>query len=144
MSGNERYDSGARPYDVMPGTAPVTDAPAYGYATPPVPWGSVRTDRVPPNAGTVVVAWVLTVFTGFYLLPWAIAATRGKSDRWPIFWITFLFGWTGIAWLITLVWSCLPHRVMRLSPIPMPPGWYPQADGTHAFWDGMRWTGHRA
>jgi len=147
MSENERYDSGARPDDVMPVAAPVRDdAPAYGYgyATPPVPWASVRTDQVLPNTGTVVVAWVLTVFTGFYLLPWAIAATRGKSDRWAIFWITFLFGWTGIGWLITLIWSCLPHRVVRLGPIPMPPGWYPQADGTHAFWDGMRWTGHRA
>ncbi|RYG65267.1 superinfection immunity protein [bacterium] len=94
--------------------------------------------------GTVLVAWVLTVFTGLYLLPWAIAATRGKSDRWSIFWVTFLFGWTGIGWLIALILSCLPHRLVRLAPVPTPAGWYPQSDGTHAFWDGMRWTGHRA
>ena len=29
----------------------------------------------------LVLAWVLTVLTGGYLLPWAIAVTRGKIGR---------------------------------------------------------------
>ena len=143
MSANDRYDSGARPYDLP--SAPVPhDAPAYGYATPPMPWAPVRTDQVQPSGAAVVVAWLIVIFTGFYLLPWAIAATRGKADRWPIFWVTLLLGWTGIGWLICLIWSCLPHRTIGVGAIPVPPGWYPQADGSHAFWDGTRWTGHRA
>lgn len=156
MSGNDRYDSGARPYD-LPGEPVAYGAPAPVYGTPPparpvsdgpavppIAWATVRSDQVMPSGATVVVAWLVVVLTGFYLLPWAIAATRGKGDRWSIFWVTLLLGWTGIGWLICLVWSVLPHHLVRIAPLPAPAGWYPSPDGSLAYWDGARWTGHRA
>ncbi|GEA85173.1 superinfection immunity protein [Cellulomonas gelida] len=111
---------------------------------PPPPWLATRTDQVPPSSAVVVVAWVVTVFTSFYLLPWAIAATRGKAARWGIFWVNLLLGWTLVGWVATLVWACLPHGVLHPAPVAVPPGWYPLANGRYGFWDGTRWTGHVA
>ncbi|AEI10602.1 superinfection immunity protein [Cellulomonas gilvus] len=147
MSGNDRYDSGARPYDEPAGPA-WGSPPAHGAIGPAAPWQATAwappaTDRVPPSDATVVVAWVLVLLTGFYLLPWAIAATRGKADRWGVFWLTLLLGWTGIGWVIALIWSVMPHRPLVAHPV-LAPGWYPQRDGGLAYWDGRGWTGHRA
>lgn len=64
------------------------------------------------HSAQAVVAWVLTVLTGFYMLPWAIAATRGKSNAGAIGWITFLLGWTFVGWIIALVMACTAHQVL--------------------------------
>ena len=63
------------------------------------------------NGVEVVLAWILTVFSAGYLLPWAIAATRGKSNRWAVGLINFLLGWTFIGWIVALVMACTPHQV---------------------------------
>lgn len=55
----------------------------------------------------IVVAWVLTGLTLGILLPWAIAATRGHKDVVPIALINFLLCWTGVAWIICLIWACI-------------------------------------
>ena len=73
----------------------------------------VPTDQS-PKTGQAVVAWILTLATGGYLLPWAIAATRGKSNSGTIGWLTLLLGWTVVGWVIALVMACQPHR--RLNP----------------------------
>lgn len=54
------------------------------------------TDQRPIDSGVVIVAWVLTVLTSGYLLPWAVAATRGKADSGSIALINVLLGWTVI------------------------------------------------
>ena len=51
---------------------------SYQYGYPQVP---VRTDQRTPNAAVVAIAWICAVLTLLYMLPWAIAATRGKSNQ---------------------------------------------------------------
>ncbi len=70
------------------------------------------TDRrsKPVQAG---VAWLLTLFTLGYFLPWAIAASRGKSNALAIGLLNFLVGWTVIGWIIALVMACGPHRMVQ-------------------------------
>jgi ABC-type transport system involved in cytochrome c biogenesis permease component len=41
----------------------------------------------------------------FYFLPWLIALIRGHHDTSAIFFLTLLLGWTGLFWIIALVWS---------------------------------------
>lgn len=63
-----------------------------------------------PGSTGVVIAWVLVVLTGFYMLPWAIAVTRGKSNHATIGLLNFLFGWSIIGWVIALALACGSHQ----------------------------------
>lgn len=65
-----------------------------------------------------VVAWILTVLTLGYMLPWAVAATRGKSNSAPIALVNFFLGWTIIGWVIALVMACGSHQVVSTAPTP--------------------------
>ncbi len=58
----------------------------------------------------LVLAWTATVVTGGYFLPWAIAATRGKTNSTTIGWVNFLLGWTIVGWIVALVMACRPHH----------------------------------
>jgi len=62
------------------------------------------------------VAWILTVLTLAYLLPWAIAATRGKSNSGAIGVLNLLLGWTFIGWVAALVMACGSHQVVVMAP----------------------------
>ena len=64
------------------------------------------------NGAEVAIAWVVTVLTLGYRLPWAIAATRGKSNSMAVALVNFLLGWTFIGWVVALVMACTPHRVV--------------------------------
>ena len=133
-------------YEQYPVPMPVVYAPVS------VPF----TDREEPNTAVVVVAWIVAVFGSFYLLPWAIAATRGKANRWGVFWVNLLLGWTVVGWIAALVMACTRHRnlypavqlapyapVAALPPAGPPPGWYPSPnpDGSR-YWDGHAWATH--
>lgn len=61
-----------------------------------------------------VVAWIVAVLTAGYMVPWAIAATRGKSNTGAIFWLNLLLGWTFIGWVIALVMACTSHQVLGI------------------------------
>lgn len=138
--------------------------PAYQPA--PVPgWAPARSAYRPAvvtdqrtNASVVAVAWVVTVFTLGYMLPWAIAASRGKSNAGAVAIINFLVGWTFIGWIVSLVMACGSHQtayaggppvnviVAQQHPYPdamtgPPAGWYPAPDGSggQQYWDGQRW-----
>lgn len=50
---------------------------------------------------------LISVLTLGYLLPTGIAIARNQRTAFPIFLLNFLFGWTGIAWMITLLWAIL-------------------------------------
>jgi hypothetical protein len=67
-----------------------------------------RRDR----GGMAVVAWIFTILSAFYFLPWAIAATRGKADAGSIGLINWLLGWTGVGWIVALVMACTAHRLL--------------------------------
>lgn len=58
------------------------------------------------------IAWIATVFSVGYMLPWAIAASRGKSNSGAIGWLTLLLGWTLIGWVAALIMACGAHQVV--------------------------------
>jgi Superinfection immunity protein len=58
------------------------------------------------------VAWIVAILTLGYMLPWAVAATRGKLNSGAIFWLNLLLGWTVVGWIIALVMSFSAHQVV--------------------------------
>ena len=59
-----------------------------------------------------IVAWIVAILTLGYMLPWAIAATRGKINSGAIFWLNLLLGWTVVGWIIALVMSASAHQAL--------------------------------
>lgn len=100
----------------------------------PVPYG-YTTQIVTPlprrsSTGHVVIAWVLAVGTGFYLLPWAIAATRNKQRLAPVVLINVFLGWSLVGWIVALVMACtsdqpaavvITHQPIGYGTSPLPP-----------------------
>jgi len=41
----------------------------------------------------------------FYFLPTIIAFYRGHHNTFPIFLLNFFLGWSGLGWIIALIWS---------------------------------------
>ena len=78
------------------------------------PMAQLITDQAPRPVQTLF-GWVTTILTVGYMLPWAIAATRGKSNSGLIGWLTLLLGWSGVGWVIFLVLACLPHQVRAVG-----------------------------
>ncbi len=121
---------------------------------PQLPAGYVQRSHVVRdqnhNGAVIVLAWVLAFFTLGYMLPWAIAATRGRSNHGAIAVLNLLLGWTLIGWIAALVMACAAHPMGIASfanAVPMqqqgppPPGWYPAPDGSgaQAYWNGQAW-----
>lgn len=63
---------------------------------------------------TKVVAVLLALFTGGYMLPWAIAAVR-DVPHWSVFWVNLLLGWTIVGWIVALVMSLRSQRQVIVS-----------------------------
>ncbi len=61
---------------------------------------------------SALVAIIVAILSAGYMLPWMIAALRGKSNHWGVFWVNLLLGWTVIGWLAALVMSVLPHKTV--------------------------------
>ncbi|WZH52250.1 MAG: superinfection immunity protein [Nocardioides alkalitolerans] len=72
---------------------------------------AVVTDKKGRPASSIV-SIVVAVLTLGYMLPWMIAALRGKQNAWGVFWINLLLGWTALGWIAALVLACMPHRVV--------------------------------
>ena len=149
--------------------AGVPAVPTYG-GTPAQQWGpgyaqgmpAMMTDPRPVDGAVVAVAWVCAVLTAGYMLPWAVAVSRGKANHGAIAVIDLLLGWSIIGWVVALVMACQAHQVVAgpgamnvvvaqqfTQPAPAPAGpaagWYPAPDGAgQQYWDGAAWTGHRA
>ena len=85
-------------------------APVAQYHHSPAPYTTVITDSR-TNPSEVAVAWVFAILTFGYMLPWAVAATRGKSNSGAIALLNFLLGWTFIGWVAALVLACTAHQV---------------------------------
>lgn len=58
---------------------------------------------------TKVVAIIVAIVTGLYMLPWAIAAVRDVR-HWSVFWVNLLLGWTIIGWIVALVMALRAQR----------------------------------
>ena len=65
---------------------------------------------------SAVISIIVAILTGGYMLPWMIAALRGESNAWPIFWLNLLLGWTVVGWVIALVMACMPHQAVGVRP----------------------------
>ena len=62
------------------------------------------------NVTMGVVAWTIAVLSVGYMVPWAIAVSRGKTNSIAIFIVNLLLGWTLIGWIIALVMACSAHQ----------------------------------
>jgi hypothetical protein len=51
----------------------------------------------------LVVAWLVALLTGLYMLPWAIAVSRGLPTHPAIGWVNLLLGWTVVGWVIAFL-----------------------------------------
>lgn len=71
----------------------------------------IQTDKKakPVQAST---AWIVAICTLGYMLPWALAATRGKSNSGAIFWINLLLGWSVLGWIVALVMAAGSHQAI--------------------------------
>ena len=151
----------------LPIPALVLPQPSWPVQQAPLPNYGVMTDQRPASGAVLVVAWVSTFLTLGYMLPWAIAATRGRSNQAAIGLIDLLLGWSLIGWIAALVMACQSHspvgqpvvNVLLAQQFPQAPqgfpaptrvagppaGWYPSPEGTgHQYGDGVAWTGDRA
>ena len=63
-----------------------------------------------------IIAWIIAVLTFGYMLPWAIAATRGKSNAGMIGILNFLLGWTLVGWIVAVVMACSAHQIAATAP----------------------------
>jgi hypothetical protein len=142
--------------------------------TQPHPYGFVHQTQLvrdqKHSAFWIIGAWVLALVSFGYMLPWAIAASRGKSNHLAIGLLNLFLGWTFIGWVVALIMACGAHQAgavqvasvpvqfapqqnvstwgqpqVTATPMPQqlpPPGWYPSPDapGQQAWWDGKTWT----
>lgn len=115
---------GAPATEVLPTVAPV---PSAGPAWPtPMSWVQVS-DRCEVATATLAASWVLAVLTLGYLLPWAVATTRGRANHGGVAVVNLLLGWTGIGWAVALVMACAAHRTTVIQVVaawgPPPARW---------------------
>jgi hypothetical protein len=52
----------------------------------------------------------LLLLLAFYWLPTVIAFRRGHPNCWPVAVVNLFTGWTGIGWVVALVWSVTAVR----------------------------------
>lgn len=78
--------------------------------------GTVRVEPVDRSwTLTKVVALVVAILTGGYMLPWAVAALRDVR-HWSVFWVNLLLGWTIVGWIVALVMSLRAQRLVVRGP----------------------------
>lgn len=101
---------------------------------PPGHYGQAYTQVVtqPSRSSTahLVIAWVITALTLGYTLPWAIAATRNKTNTAVIAVINILLGWSLVGWIVTLVMALTsepqPAIYVNTAVLPGHPSYVPQ------------------
>lgn len=60
---------------------------------------------------SATISLVLAVLTVGYMLPWMIAALRGKSNHWAVMVLNLLLGWTLVGWVVALVMAVNSHNL---------------------------------
>lgn len=90
----------------QPPAHPVQQYVPQPVMPPPAYTSVVATGRPAASGVVIAIAWILALVTGFYLVPWALAATRNKSNQTGIFVVNLLLGWTVIGWIVALVMAC--------------------------------------
>lgn len=90
------------PYGAQPGSTMPPPPPVYQTRT----WNYVQTAPASMNVPLVIIAWIVVAMTMGYMVPWAIAATRDRSNQASIGVLNFFTGWTGIGWIAALIMAC--------------------------------------
>lgn len=52
-----------------------------------------------------LLAWIIAILTAGYMVPWAIAVHRSKTNTNKVLLVNLLLGWTLIGWVWALVLS---------------------------------------
>ena len=113
---------------LVPAGQPLTTAPQLP-ATSAVAMGHGGLTDQRTSSVEISLAWIFAVLTLAYMLPRAIAATRGKSNSVAIALVNFFLGWTLVGWIIALVMACTAHQ-QRMAVVQMVnvPHYYPPSD----------------
>jgi hypothetical protein len=61
-----------------------------------------------------------SVFVICYILPTIVAMTRNHCDKRTIIMLNLLLGWTGITWLVVIIWSLGSPNPRIVSSVPLP------------------------
>jgi hypothetical protein len=62
---------------------------------------------------TLLILVIILCFV-VYFIPTVVSALRHKRNTVPLFLVNLFLGWSGIGWLVVLVWS-LMHESARSS-----------------------------
>ena len=66
-------------------------------------------------ADFVQISVLILAAAGLYVAPAGIAVYRDHPEVGPITVLTLFLGWTGIGWVVALVWSCFLTRRPTLA-----------------------------
>jgi hypothetical protein len=58
-----------------------------------------------------LIAIVIALLSFLYLLPFAIALGRGRTNTGAIFALNVFLGWTLLGWVVALVWAVAHDQV---------------------------------
>lgn len=101
-TGKKTEPTGRLGFDLHEGEAPPT-----GPAPITMKGDASAPDLRPEEAGLAIGVVIAIIAAGlfFTFIPFFIAIVRGHRSALAIGLVCFFFGWTGIGWLIALVWS---------------------------------------
>ena len=70
------------------------------------------------------IGHLLLVLFGFavYFAPWLTASSRKHRNRAAIAVLNFFLGWTGIGWIVALVWAYTDNREVAVARPSVAPG----------------------
>jgi len=65
------------------------------------------------HANPWLLLLIALIFMCVHFLPSFIAFSRDTQNRFLILTFNILVGWTGILWIVLLVWACRDYRYRR-------------------------------
>jgi hypothetical protein len=88
--------------------------------SPPTMAAAAGTTFVGISAASVIfLLWILA-FVICYILPTIVAMTRNHCDKRTIIVLNLLLGWTGVTWLVVIIWSLGSPNPRMVSSVPLP------------------------